>query len=244
MYTQEELERIAAVCRKHSILVIWDEIYGGIYFKEGEVPSLLQLYPERTILTSGLSKLFSAGGYRLGYAIIPEELSELIPPFHALISETYSCVNAPLQYATADLYESDLLGEFIAHTNSIHKTAGDYLQKHFIDMGLRCHPAEGSFYLFPDFSQFADTLREKGFHNSRQLGSHLLNNYGVALLPGEDFQHPGESFAFRVATVDYDGSTALDILERDGNLDEVIEHCFKNMTAGCSAIRSFLKTLR
>ena len=242
-YTKEELEKLVAVLRKWNITVLWDEIYGGINFCEKTFFSLPSLYPERTILTSGLSKLFSAGGYRLGYAIFPEQMTELVSAMHALISETYSCVNAPLQYATADLYRSDSMFEFIEHSRKIHKAAGDFLYENFTSIGLRCHRPEGAFYLFPDFSPFSDALKAKGLTTSRELGLHLINNFGVAMLPGEDFLHPGDAYAFRVATVDYDGSRALSMLERGESVDALENECFGNMAAGCEALGEFIKTL-
>ena len=243
VYKKEELAALSEVFRKHNIIVIWDEIYGGIHYNGEEFCSLASLYPEGTILTGGLSKLFSAGGYRLGYTIIPEEMPELIAPLHALISETFSCVNAPLQYATADLFASDTLSDFIANTCKIHEAAANFLCDRFQSMGLRCHRPQGAFYLFPDFSPFTKKLLEKGFGTSRDLGTHLLEEYGVAMLPGEDFLHPAEALAFRVASVDYDGGLALAMLERGSSIEEIVTECFTTMKAGCEAIENFLKTL-
>ena len=71
VYTKEEYKALAITCRKHNIVVFSDEIYSQINFLEGYSPSISAYYPEKTIVFGGLSKVFSAGGYRLGCMVLP-----------------------------------------------------------------------------------------------------------------------------------------------------------------------------
>ena len=74
-YTDEELVELAQVARKHNLLIISDEIYGLLDF-EGRYSSIVDFYPENTIVTTGLSKWCGAGGWRLGVMLIPKELGD------------------------------------------------------------------------------------------------------------------------------------------------------------------------
>ena len=81
VYTPKELKDIAKVCKENNIIVISDEIYAKVVFDGGAHSSIATYYPEGTIITSGLSKLFCAGGYRFGVALIPGNMSNLAEAF-------------------------------------------------------------------------------------------------------------------------------------------------------------------
>ena len=87
------------MCRENKIIVISDEIYAKVQFDGGQHASIATFYPEGTIITSGLSKLFNAGGYRFGCCLIPDNMPQLVKSFTKVISETISCVTASVQYA-------------------------------------------------------------------------------------------------------------------------------------------------
>ena len=77
IYSRAELKEIAEVCRTYKIIVLSDEIYSQVNFNEEYSPSISSFYPERTIVFGGLSKVFSAGGYRLGFMALPKDLEFL-----------------------------------------------------------------------------------------------------------------------------------------------------------------------
>ena len=90
-YSKEELVELTKVFRKYDITVIADEIYGLLHNK-GEQVCIASVYPEKTIIASGISKAFGAGGWRLGYVAIPPALSEFLHTMDCIASETFSAV--------------------------------------------------------------------------------------------------------------------------------------------------------
>ena len=84
--------------RRFNVTVLSDEIYGLLHFK-GQHQSLAKWYPEGTLVTTGFSKWASAGGWRMGYIIIPPEMKAVMTILQSAASQTYSCAPAPMQHA-------------------------------------------------------------------------------------------------------------------------------------------------
>jgi aspartate aminotransferase len=82
-----------------------------------------------------------------------------------------------------------------------------------LQAGLRVHYPEGGFYLFPDFSPLSGKLKNKGIHSSKELCERLLEETGVAILPGDAFQCLPSRLTARLAYVNFDGAKALSISE-------------------------------
>ena len=102
-------------CKKLNITVLSDEIYGLLNFK-GQHVSMAKWYPEGTIVTSGFSKWSSAGGWRVGYAIVPKEMHCIMTILQSAASQTYSCAPAPMQFAIAKVC---ILVENLTVSNSL-----------------------------------------------------------------------------------------------------------------------------
>ena len=210
VHSAAELEALAAVCRQHQVLVISDEIYALVDYSASGFVGFSQYYPEGCIVTSGLSKAFSAGGWRLGVALLPDALKSVLPAWNALISETFSCVSSPIQYASVVAFEAfDEIRAYVSQCTAVHQAACTHLHQRFLEIGLNCPQPEGGFYLFPDFQPFAASLAERGIRTSQQLCQALLEQEQVALLPGEAFFFPAEGLAVRAAAVDYSGAELL-----------------------------------
>ena len=170
VYSQEEIDALAEICKAYQVIVISDEIYAGIDFTGKPHASMAKPYPEGTIVSGGLSKLFAAGGYRLGVMMFPESLKTLLTAIKAIISETFSCVSAPIQYAGLAAYgEYDKLKPFVERTRDIYNFSSHYLWERFTAMGLNCPEPMGAFYLFPDFENFRSKLREHGLYTGLAL---------------------------------------------------------------------------
>lgn len=103
-YTRDQLEKIAEVARRFGVTILSDEIYSGLNFDDTH-PSIAQFYREGTIISNGLSKWCSAGGWRLGAFIFPNELDEIKSAMSVLASETFSAVSSPIQYASIAAFE-------------------------------------------------------------------------------------------------------------------------------------------
>ena len=244
VYSSEELREIADICRAYNVLVISDEIYAMIDFTGNLHASIAAYYPEGTIVSTGLSKSFAAGGYRLGMMIIPESLRVLKDALKSVISETFSAVSAPIQYAALEAYSRyDELKDEIALNTEIYKTASRYLWSRFLEMDLNCPKPQGAFYLFPDFENFRPQLRKKGILTGIQLSHTLLNEQGVGFLPGSDFYFPATNLGIRVASVDFDGARVRENWPGGKLTESQIKEFFPNLVMGCDRIEKYLKTL-
>ncbi len=209
-YTADELQAIADICRKYGVYVVSDEIYGLLHHA-GRHVSLMHYYPERTLVTTGLSKWCGAGGWRIGALLLDSALAKQVK--HTLLgiaSETYSCNSTPAQYAAIAAYCFDgHMARYVECQRRIIKAIGQQVATMLREVGVNVHTPEGGFYLLPDFSPFADKLRNVQISNSQQLCSRLLADTGVALLPADAFGLRPDILAARLAYVDFDGKTAL-----------------------------------
>jgi aspartate aminotransferase len=232
-YSRQELLDLTDILRKHSVWVISDEIYGLLHH-EGQHVSLASVYPERTMVTTGLSKWCGAGGWRLGALILPADApAGLMDAMIGLGSETYSCASAPVQVAAMSAYELDgNLHQFLAGQRKIIGAIGHQIHRKLSSVGIQVHPPQGGFYLLLDLSPFADQFKQQGIESDIQLCEQLLDQTGVALLPGISFGMPSDAFTARLAYVDFDGTSALadiDSFESNGAEAFVARHASKMM---------------
>jgi len=184
------LEGLATVAQKYRLLVLSDEIYGELDHT-GKHVSIANYYPEGTIVSSGLSKWCGAGGWRLGTFVFPSSLQWLLDAMSTVISETYSAVSSPIQYAAIRAFQGGPdIERYVAQSRRILRSLGDVVGKRLHAHGVDVQPAEGGFYLFPDFGDYRGELGARDITTSAQLCERLLNETGVALLPGSDFGRP------------------------------------------------------
>jgi len=226
-YSEDELQAIAQVAERYGMLVLSDEIYGELHY-EGEHSSIARYYPQGTIISSGLSKWAGAGGWRLGTFLFPENLRWLLDAMAVVASETYTTVSAPIQYAAIRAFEGGPdIDDYLDRSRRILKVLGNTMTKRLRSMGCTLPDSQGGFYLFPDFSLFRDLLFERGIQTSRDLCKHLLDEAGVACLPGTDFGRPATELTVRMAYVDFDGDQALRAAASGAAVDEgfLQEYC-------------------
>ena len=214
-FNSEQLKELAAVMKKHKVIVIADEIYSLLKFEDRQ-DSIAKYYPEGCIVSSGLSKWCGAGGWRLGFVHIPKELGkELFQAVIAVASETYSCAPAPIQVAARTAYqETELVNKFLSSQISLLSQVNDYCTTALNNIAVNTHPCEGGFYLFPDFSAFKTELNNHKTFTSNDLTAAIMDATGVALLPGTAFGMSPESLTTRLAFVDFDGSQILSSSEK------------------------------
>ena len=241
-YGRDEIEGLTEICRKYNILVIADEIYSEIYFGEEAYTSFSWAYPEGTFVTSGMSKFFSAGGYRLGLLATPES-STFKKSLRSLISETFSAVSTPIQYAAMVAYGDDPeINDYNNLCRQIHRACGLYCWRRFQEMGLDCLRPDGAFYLFVSFESFKKNIPgHQWIQHSSYFCFHLLEDHGVALLPGKDFYVSDDHLCARAAVVDYDGAKVLEMASLKRELDEqfVKDNC-PRLVQAMKRIESFL----
>ena len=208
-YSDDELRELASVARKHKVVVVSDEIYGEVHHR-GEHVSLARHYPEGTIVSSGLSKWCGAGGWRLGTFTFPPELSWMREAVAAVASETYTTVSAPIQYAGVTAFEkSEEIDQYLQKSRRVLLGLGTWCHEQLGQASVDTPAPEGGFYLLLDFGAHAEKFKARGIENSPQLCESILEETGVAFLPGVPFGRPAEEFTARIAYVDFDGAEAL-----------------------------------
>ena len=230
-YPLERLKHLARVARRYNVILVSDEIYGLTQFN-GQHQSIAHYYPEGTIISSGLSKWCGAGGWRLGTFTFPSSLSWLQDAMAIVASETYTATSAPIQYAAVKAFEGgNWMNSYLADTRRILKTLGYSLARKLNEANLYTPMPEGAFYLFTDFEYYREELQSHEIYTSVELCSKLLENTGVAILPGSDFGRQPEELTARLAYVNFDGKQALDVVDKEYNNKELDD---KFLTACCN----------
>ncbi|PHS20117.1 MAG: aminotransferase [Kangiella sp.] len=221
-YNANQLSDLAYVMRKHKVIVIADEIYSLLTYKKG-YPTLSDYYPEGCIVSSGLSKWCGAGGWRLGFHYIPKELGEdFKQAVISVASETYSCAPTPIQVAAIYAYRNmDEAKIFLDRQKRVLNQISQYITQELNQINITTHVAQGGFYLFPDFSHYRAPLENIKIYSGEDLTERLMNEIGVALLPGSAFGMAKDSLTARLAFVDFDGSQIFsDDLDHRDHLEE------------------------
>ena len=192
----ENLNDISQVAKKHNLLILSDEIYSELAFKDG-YKSVSSFCPEKTIISTGLSKWCGAGGWRLGYFLVPDSLKSIKDSINVLASETFSAVSAPIQYAAIAAYKNDH-SEYIKNSRNILKAIGEYTYENLKSNKILINKPQGGFYLMPEFLN-------KKFNTSSEMCDNILKETGVALLPGSDFGFDKKKMLARLSFTDFNG---------------------------------------
>ncbi|XP_060063177.1 aspartate aminotransferase-like [Ylistrum balloti] len=209
-YSQTELKALSDVFREHNILVLSDEIYGRLHYNQSHV-SMAKVYPEGTILCTGLSKWASAGGWRIGYHIYPPQLSPLKKAVQSAASHTYSCAPAPMQYAVSKMFKDlDGCDEYMKHCSRIMGMVGMYCHRELTSVGVNVVKPTAGYYIFPDFGVVKNKLRQRGIETCQQMCDAIFAETSVALMAGGPaFLRPIEELTTRLCYVPFDGKPAL-----------------------------------
>ena len=177
VFTREELETIAMLCRKWDVVAISDEIYEHIIY-DGlrHVPiATLEGMSDRTVTINGLSKTYSVTGWRVGWTISPPSLTGAIRKVHDFLTVGAA---APLQEAGAvalalpDQYYLDLAAQYKRRRDTLL----EILTRHH----FTCYKPYGAYYIMTDISAF-------GFSDDVTFAHHLVKEIGVAAVPGSSF---------------------------------------------------------
>ena len=209
----ENLEEIAEVTNKYNLIILSDEIYSELSF-ERNYKSISDYCPNKTIISTGLSKWCGAGGWRLGYFIVPDSLNKIKDMINVLASETFSAVSAPIQYAAIKAYENDH-SDYINESRKILKAVGNYVYENLKSNKILINKPQGGFYMMPEFLN-------KKFNSSAEMCDDILNKTGVALLPGSDFGFDQNRMLARLSFTDFDGKKFMEEIEDNTKIDDTI----------------------
>jgi aspartate aminotransferase len=195
----ETVRRVCEVARELDLIIVADQIYRDLVFDQNaDFPCPSRYAPERTVITTALSKHLALGGWRIGVALLPEALGGLRDQLAGVASEIWSSTSGPTQQAAAYAFaEPPEINERVAASRRLHETVVRAMAERFTASGAHVPEPQGGFYLYPDFDDLRDRL---GVRTSPELAALLLDRYGVGVLPGSAFGEPPEALRLRVAT--------------------------------------------
>jgi aspartate aminotransferase len=196
---------LAEVAAEHDLLIISDEIYRDLVFDPTPaVASPVDFAPGRTVVTTGLSKSLALGGWRVGVARLPDG-----PLGHTLRghllgigSEIWSATAGPIQEAAAlALREPPAVTERISRSRALHAAVARGVADRFTAAGISVPAPQAAFYLYPDFAPWREHLGARhGVTTGPGLAAHLLDRFGMGVLPASVFGEDQSVLRVRVAT--------------------------------------------
>ena len=203
---------LCAVAEAHDLIIISDEIYRDlVHDADAPFTSPAVISPERTVVTTGLSKNLALGGWRIGVTRLPGGGfgRELRDRLLGIGSEIWSAPAGPVQQAAALAFsEPPVLADRVALSRRLHGTVARAVARRFAAAGAAGPAPQAAFYLYPDFSPLADVLLERhGITSDESLAAVLLHRYGVGVLPGSSFGEERGRLRLRVATAMLYGDT-------------------------------------
>jgi aspartate aminotransferase len=195
--------RLCEVARELDLLVIADQIYRDLVFDTSAAFPCPALYaPERTVITTALSKNLAVGGWRIGVALLPVEGAELRRRLLGVASEIWSSPAGPIQSAAAYAFdEPPELTERITASRRLHQTVVTAMAGRFSAAGAPSAAPRGGFYFYPDFENLREHLAmAHEIVTGTDLAQLLLERYGVGVLAGSEFGDDPAALRVRVAT--------------------------------------------
>ncbi len=194
------VRRVCEIAGAHDLAIVSDEIYRDLAYDDGAFCSPAELLPERTYVTSGLSKSMALGGWRIGFARFPQE-STVQQRVRRLASEVWSSLAAPMQHVGAFVLDEPAeIRDHIAASRRLHRASALAVYGELVSAGVACREPAGGFYLYPDLGALRSRLSLLGVRTSVELADLLLDRFEIAVLAGEAFGDPPEALRLRLAT--------------------------------------------
>jgi len=177
VFTREELELIRDLCLEFDVLAITDEIYEHILYDGAKHIAMVSLdgMRERTVTINGMSKTYSVTGWRVGWAVAAEKITNAIRKVHDFLT-----VGAPAPLQEAGAAALNLPAEYYAQLAGRYRERRDHLMPALTAAGFRCFRPQGAYYVMTDISAFA-------FDDEVAFARHLVAEIGIACVPGSSF---------------------------------------------------------
>ena len=177
VFARGELELIRDLCVEFDVLAITDEIYEHILYDGTQHISMAALegMRERTVTINGMSKTYSVTGWRVGWAVGPEKITNAIRKVHDFLT-----VGAPAPLQAAGTVALSLPAEYYRKLAEGYRVRRDHLIPALKAAGFRCFRPRGAYYVMTDISEF-------GFEDDVEFTKYLVKEIGVAAVPGSSF---------------------------------------------------------
>ena len=210
IYTREELAEFVPILIRYGTMVLYDEIYAGIVYPEYQEKfiGLDKLYPNNCMVGNSLSKLYAAGGYRLGWIRFPNTLNpdmdRLYRQVVALASITYSCPSELFNHvAETALSNPDDVKQQIQFQSRMFSHIGRTVKRLLMGTKIRSSLPQAAWYIWLDFSALETELSNIGVKDSIQLTNRLVEEIGLITVPGIAFGD--DKLSLRYSFVQIDG---------------------------------------
>jgi aspartate aminotransferase len=196
---------LCAVAEQHDLIIVSDEIYRDLVHDDA-TPFLspAAVAPERTVVTTALSKSMSVGGWRLGVARMPDCRAGrmLRDRLSGIASEIWSAAPGPVQHAASVAFaEPAELAEHVRRARRLHAAVAREAARTFAAAGVTVAAPQAAFYLYPDFAPWRAHLADKyEVTTGADLAGLLLERYGAGTLAGSAFGDDAAALRLRVAT--------------------------------------------
>jgi len=190
VFTKEELEFIADLCKEFDAICFTDEIYEHIIYNskfkiqdsgldEPKHISMAQIdgMRERTVVVNSLSKTYSVTGWRVGYCIAPPDITSAIRKVHDFLT-----VGAAHPLQIAGTYALSLPESYYVDLQQEYQRKRDFIVPVLQNAGFKCDAPDGAYYVMADISGF-------GFKDDVEFTRFLIQEIGVAVVPGSSFYH-------------------------------------------------------
>ena len=183
VFTREELEQIAALCRKWDVVAVTDEIYEHILYDGARHVTLAGLpgMRERTVTISGVSKTYGVTGWRIGYCLAAPGISSAIRKVHDFLT-----VGAPAPLQEAAAVALSLPDSYYETLAEAYRERRELLLPALQKAGFGTFTPRGAYYIMTDIASF-------GFEDDVTFARFLVEEVGVAAVPGSSFYSDPES---------------------------------------------------
>ena len=210
-YTRAELEALGEVIRQYpNILVATDDMYEHILWSDEPFCNILMACPDlydQTMVLNGVSKAYSMTGWRIGYAGGPSDIIKAMKKIQSQSTSNPASISQAAAVAALN-GPQDAIGTMLGAFRERH----DYVVERLNGMkGIECLPTDGTFYVFPNIEGMIEST--DGVSNDLEMGEYLIENAGVAVVPGSAFGLGGH-MRISIATGMEALENALDRIEK------------------------------
>ena len=208
-YTSAELAELGEVLRRHpDVLIASDDMYEHVLWRPDSFCNIVQVCPdlyERTLVLNGVSKAYSMTGWRIGYAAGPASIIKAMKKIQSQSTSNPASVSQAAAVAALSGPQ-----DCVADMVTAFKYRHDMVVARLNQMsGIQCAATDGTFYVFPAMQGLIDRL--PNVQDDVQLAEYLIEQAGIALVPGSAFGIPGH-VRISIATSEHNLQQALDQL--------------------------------
>lgn len=179
VYPRNLLQELAEIAKAHDLWVISDEIYATLVYESAhESIAQIEGMRSRTVVINGFSKSHAMTGWRCGYSAAPIALTQQVGKIQSHLTSNINSITQKAAMKALEIDNADMREAF--------RHRRDFICHKLTDLGIAYGKVDGAFYVFMDFRPYLDR-----FGNDDQLATHLLEAYGIGLVPGSAFHMPG-----------------------------------------------------